>query len=404
VRQPRCGVGCVDEDPAPWRFVAVYVVRERAAARLDEAVAGIARGVEILEVVPLDPERSALTRGLRDRGAAGYPVDGGAPSAVIVAADVPPPAGVPVDDDRVEARFEQVRFHTVRRVLHGVASRDAFEPVWRVRDVEEALDDVEAVTGPGLRTRLRHRLRALTEACAVPYPVARMLGTDCAGFRARVALVEHPVHGACVCKVFRPGAEVYFRRELQARLELADLPLVPALLEHGDNWLLTPLYRDDERHVLRELPLLPDMAQLRLDAARAVAEFARHLHERGKFVLDLSPQNLMSDPVAGLKVLDLEFVVDYPGPTPALEACYSFRGAPREVHEAIDLVRNVPLTRGVGNSVFHPAVAGLPVASLLRPARRGDGVRARLTQWGWYAALRLAERPIALLRARRRGR
>jgi hypothetical protein len=38
-----------------------------------------------------------------------------------------------------------------------------------------------------------------------------MLGTDSPGFRARVALVDHPEHGRSVCKIFRPGAMTFFR-------------------------------------------------------------------------------------------------------------------------------------------------------------------------------------------------
>ena len=84
-----------------------------------------------------------------------------------------------------------------------------------------------------------------------------MLGTDSPGFRARVALVEHPEHGRSVCKIFRPGAMTFFHRELHARRLLADQPLMPRLLEHGPNWLLTPEYADEGTHRLRRLPGIP---------------------------------------------------------------------------------------------------------------------------------------------------
>ena len=132
------------------------------------------------------------------------------------------------------------------------------------------------------------------------------------------------------------------------------------------------------------------MDQLRPWAARALAEFARTLHDRGLFMLDLSPQNLISDPAAGLKVLDLEFAMpyaDFPGPAPSAEGAWTYRGLPAALAADIELPR-LALTRGVGNSVFHPAVAGLPIERLLGPARRGDGLRrvadpARLVRRRW---------------------
>ena len=95
-------------------------------------------------------------------------------------------------------------------------------------------------------------------------------------------------------------------------------------------------------------------------------------------MLDLSPQNLISDPTAGLKVLDLEFVMPY-ADFPSRHRPPRTRGPtvgcpPRgREHRA----PAAPLTRGVGNSVFHPAVAGLPIERLLGPARRGDAPAPR---------------------------
>ena len=55
---------------------------------------------------------------------------------------------------------------------------------------------------------------------------------------------------------------------------------------------------------------------------------------------------------------------------------------PAELAADTDLPR-LALTRGVGNSVFHPAVAGLPIERLLGPGGRGDGPRRVATQLGW---------------------
>jgi hypothetical protein len=55
-------------------------------------------------------------------------------------------------------------------------------------------------------------------------------------------------------------------------------------------------------------------------------------------------------------------------------------------------------TKGVGNAVFHPAVAGLPVSRLLAPPRRRDGVRRVTTQMRWYLTMVAVGRLHAVLR------
>ena len=376
----------------------MFVLRERAADQLESAVAGIARGLEIIEVVPLDGAQRAAAR-LRIRNGEWEP-DGGGPHTFIVACDVV--EGVS-GERTVEARAAEVRAHTTRRLLRAVDADAAYEPLHHSDGPQQALDYLEVLGDLSVQSRLLVRLDELGAACAVPFPLLRMLGAESPGFRARVALVDHPVHGPSVCKIFRPGAARYFQRELRARIELADLPEVPELLDHGPNWLLTPLYDCDGSHVRRRLPNVTGISQLRPDVGRALARFARDLHERGMFVLDLSPQNLMSDPRAGLKVLDLEFALPYAGPPPPLRDCYTFRGVPRELRSPDDEFPDLALTKGVGNSVFHPAVAGARIDTLLRPARRRDALRITAVQLGWFAAFGLFG-PLHAALSRRRGR
>ncbi|HEX2808715.1 MAG TPA: hypothetical protein VHN80_21335, partial [Kineosporiaceae bacterium] len=124
--------------------------------------------------------------------------------------------------------------------------------------------------------------------------------------------------------------------------------------------------------------------QLRPEAARAMVAFARALHERGLFILDLTTENLHSDPAVGLRVLDLEFLQEYADAVPPLARCYTFRGVPAAARHLYDEPQDVPLTGTVGNPVFHSAVAGLPPGALLRPERPGDAVLRAATQWAWY--------------------
>ncbi|MEJ8281963.1 hypothetical protein [Pseudonocardia spirodelae] len=366
-----------------WRGLSVFVVRSAAAPLLDEAVAGVARGLEILDVIVLDDLQAARVRGIVPAPPA-RPVPCGAPYALVIACDVVAPvgmSGVRAPADRVLAVLD----YTEKRVLRRVPPRDRYLPVQASSSPEQALDLIDAVGDPGLRERLVAPVAALARRCSMPFPVVRMLGGTSPGFRARVALVHHPVHGPSVCKVFRPGAREAFDRELDARLALGDLPEVPELLERGDNWLLTPFYGDTGRHVLRRLP--GELAQLRPEVVRALLRFCRDLHDRGRFVLDLSPHNLVYDDRAGLKVLDLEFVLPYPDPAPDWEHCWSLNGVPDSYRASVEGLPDLVLTRGVGNSVFHPAISGMNRARLLGAPRRGETARRAATQLAWAGAL-----------------
>jgi hypothetical protein len=89
-------------------------------------------------------------------------------------------------------------------------------------------------------------------------------------------------------------------------------------------------------------------------------------------------------------------------PPPLLRDCYTFRGVPRALRSPDDEVPDLVLTKRVGNSVFHPAVAGARVDTLLRPARRLDTVRMSAVQLGWFAVLVLIS-PLHAALVRRRG-
>jgi hypothetical protein len=387
--------------PEAWHGLSVFVVPERTAWKLDVALAGIARGLEILEIRTLDACRQDAVAELLGPERQ-FPLIAGAPHTLIVACDVPPAPRADEGTWGIEDRVATVAQHTSRRWFRS--DTPPYEAVRHTVGPREALALLEMVDDPTLETRLQAKVAELAAACTIPFPVIEMLGADSPGYRARVALVDHLEHGRSVCKIFRPGAMDYFRRELHARTVLADQPLAPQVLEHGPNWLLTPEYSDDGAHRLRPLPGVAEMYQLRPSATRALARFARTMHDRGLFMLDLSPQNLMSDPAAGLKVIDLEFArpyadFSYPPPSAEKEA-WSFRGVPRTLATGNDLP-SLALTKGVGNSVFHPAVAGLPVGRLLAPPRKRDALRRIATQTCWYGAIATVGR---LHGALRRGR
>ena len=222
--------------PSSWLGLCVFVVPERWAVPLSEPVAGIARGLEVLEILRLDaPGRTAVARRLGPRRR--FPAAAGAPHTLVVACDVPPAPGDSDAERRVAQRIESVARYTTRRMWRDRPPMD--DVVRYTVGPEAALDMLNVLNDPVLRDRVLERVETLGDVCAIPFPVIRMLGADSPGYRARVALVEHPQYGRSVCKIFRPGAMEFFHRELAARTLLADQPLMPHLLAHGPNWLLT---------------------------------------------------------------------------------------------------------------------------------------------------------------------
>jgi len=377
-----------------WRGLAVFVLRERAADRVDDARRELDRqGFEVLDVIRLDAaQQEAAAHRLRggnwEQGP--WPVSGGAPSVYLIAYDVAPRLVPPAGGGReVNVRIPAAKERLRDRLLRDVPQESRYNPVHSSDNGGQALDYLEALGDPELEAELRGLSRRLVDECTFPYPVLRALSGEAR--RAQVAVVDHPVHGPSVCKVFRPGATRFFERELRARTELRDIPEMPELLEAGQRWFVTPLYADDRSHVLRRLPTAGDV-QLRLRASQALARLARDLHERGLFLLDLSTQNLLSDPQAGLRVIDLEFLQEYVGPVPPLLDSYTFRGAP-DSGGTYDAPIREWLIGPVGNAAFHPAVTGLPVASLLAPQRPGTRLRAVSVQLGWFAYLHGAALP-----------
>ncbi|ANY07988.1 hypothetical protein [Pseudonocardia sp. HH130630-07] len=381
--------------PASWRGLSVFAVRSAAAPLLDQAIAGVARGLEVLEVVVLDTaQRARAAAVLPPAALEGVPA--GEPYAFVIAVDVF--AADPAIGARpTERRVADVLDYTWRRVLRTVPVNEWFTAVQVSRGPDQAWEFLAALADEDLAERLRLRLAALGSTCAMPFPVVSVLGGTSPGFRAQVALVDHPEHGRTVCKIFRPGAVAAFERELRARRDLGDLPEVPKLLDHGPNWMLAPFYGDTGQHVVRQLP--DELAQLDPDVVRTLLRFCRDLHDRGRFVMDLSPHNLTWDPHAGLKVLDLEFVLDYPV-QPSWEDCWSLRGVPASYRAASDGLPDLLFTRGVGNSVFHPAVSGLTRRRLLGDTDRWEEVRRTVTQLVWFSALGTVGRLHPALRGR----
>jgi hypothetical protein len=314
-----------------------------------------------------------------------WPLSGGPPATYLIAYDVAPQFDGAEHGRAINGRIPLAKLQVRARLLAEVPPGSRYNPVHSSDNPGQALDYLEALGDVQLLERISLAARQLVDSCAFPYPVVRALSG--LARRAQVAVVEHPVHGHAVCKLFRPGAVRFFERELRARRELGDLPEVPDLLEHGDRWLLTTMYQDDGRHIRRRLHGGGDV-QITPAASRALASFAVALHEHGLFLLDLSTQNLVSDSAAGLKVLDLEFLQEYQEHVPNPHRSYTFWGVP-DGSDSYDVPQRTRLITRMANPAFHPAVTGSSVEALLRPYRPLDKQRRALVQLGWYQFLLL---------------
>jgi hypothetical protein len=345
--------------------LSVFVLRERAAHLLDRLNRELLReGFQPLETVHLDTEAAArVAAGVRggNWGQGPWPVGGGGPVTYVVAYDLTQSLGE-ADSPTDPARVQDAKIAIRDRLLAALPEGELrFNPLHSSDDPRQALDHLALLGDSGIVARVRRRIAEIHDSMRFPYPVVQLLPS--LQRRAVTAIVRHPDHGECVCKLFYPSSGRFLARELRARTELADLPETPGLLEAGPNYLLTPRYSDTGAHVRRGLPRLRHV-QLTPAASAALARLARDLHERNAFLLDLSTQNLMSDPEAGLKVIDWEFLQDFEGTRPPLRRSPTLRGRPHGPSEA-DLPVGATSAEGRGTA-FRPLFTGVPTSVLLR--------------------------------------
>jgi hypothetical protein len=342
--------------------LAVFVLRARAGHLLERVCDELRReGFEPLERISLDPATSARVRSAVRGGTWGrgpFPLSGGDPATFVVAYDLSASVGDAGSHD--PTRVTKAKLAIRSRLLADVPPAERYNPLHSSDNARQALDYLGLLHDAGVLPRVQDRIERIRAEMIFPFPVVETLPSR--RRRAVTAVVRHPVHGESVCKVFYPSARRFMERELRSRTEFAALPEVPTLLDAGDNWLLMPRYTDTGAHVRRRLPTGP-RAQLTPRAARALARMARSLHQQGAFLLDLTPQNLMTDPEEGLKVLDWEFLQDLPPGSPAA------RRGPAASPTVLGRVGDLPdvdVPLGIHRTVFDPVVTGIPAGLLVR--------------------------------------
>jgi hypothetical protein len=349
--------------------VAVFVLRERAAHLLDRLCTELLReGFQPLETVQLTGDAAGrVISGVRggNWGQGPWPLGGGGPVAFVVAYDLSRSVGEAALPP-VLSRVSDVKLAIRDRLLDTLGPDEPrFNPLHSSDDPRQALDYLDLLDDPGLVTRLQRRIGEIRGQMAFPYPLVEVLPS--LQRRAVTAVVRHPEHGECICKLFYPDSLRFLAREVRARSEFAHLPETPDLLESGPNYLLTPRYGDTGAHIRRTLPGMRHV-QLTPRTSAAMVRLVRSLHERGAFLLDLSTQNLLTDPVRGLTVLDWEFLQDYGTARPPLAESPTILGRAPLVPD-VDLPVGVSMSQGRG-TLFRPLFTGVPRPVLVRTPER----------------------------------
>ncbi len=365
----------------------VFVVREAAANHIREIRRTIeSYGFEVIHALDLTEEqRKRVGESVRggNWGRGRYGSHGGGPASLLIAYDYRYEPTVTPDGQLLNRRSFSAKYMV--RDLIGRRSPDQrkwYNPMHASDNGWQSLEYLEALEDSQILALVERRIGELKKQIDFPYPVqGELLGQS---RRARVAVVDHPVHGKTVAKVFLPNAGRFFERELLARRELGELGHVPELLDHGDNWFVTPLYAETRAHARRVLPGTEEV-QLTYKTVAAAMNFVMGLRKKGYFLLDLSSHNLMSDPDRGLLIMDFEFLYKYPGEILPIEQDYTLNGVPKVGEIDQPNVSN-DWERRVKKTVFHPAISGISYSDF---QGRAPQMYLRAKMWSlqtyWYA-------------------
>lgn len=372
----------------------VFVVRQAAVDFLPDITRTIDRyGLEVLRTAPLaDRDRERVRRTIRggNWGQGPFPRSGGDPATLIMAYDYTRGTETGPDGQAINRRGLQAKYAVRALIQARLPTEERFNPLHSSDNGWHSLHCLEALEDPALIDELKTQIDDIDQQLAAPWPEIKELNR---GRRARSVIVDHPVHGQTVAKLFRPGARRFLEREIMARQELAGVALVPRLLEHGDNWILSPFFRDTHEHVRRWLRGTSQV-QLTKAAIRSTIDFVHELRKRGLFLLDMTSHNLITDPRDGLLLLDFEFLQQYGQELPPLEQDYTVRGEAASDHfDGPVWGAKKRWGSHFSKSLFHPGIIGLSHSDL---TRSGWGVYGALKMhavllW-WYALARWKDR------------
>lgn len=223
------------------------------------------------------------------------------------------------------------------------------------------------------------------------------------GERARVDLVNHDGRVA-VRKMFRPGRQRYFGRELFALTELSrDIPQIPRLLDHGADYVVMERYEDQLRLDGHRLNVARRL--ISLDVADSMIAIIRAFYDHGYSLLDCHPGHFLFGPRGEVRVIDFEFLHQYESKPQRFEECFDFAGVLYDIDELDipsvlnkapyehywlphlglqleDMLHGSQLQRRIGRVTFRTRRNALRIARpAVRRIRRAGRLRHRAVAW-----------------------
>ena len=308
--------------------LAVFFVRQKALElNLGSTISDllIKEGFNIIDTTILDPEAARRVKyqvrgGNWGRGP--WSESGGDPAMVIVAVDLMPQK--PTQKELAKQPHLSNSRITVKdkirdAVNQTLAKEKQCNTVHSSDNEREAWNYLE-IAVPDKCEAIKQKIVGLNRNFQTDYRVTKVLTRF--GRRAKIEVVEYQDRLA-VKKTFRPGCEKFFQREAFVSKTYSDcLKTIPQVIASGSNYLIYPYYNDVLQFSNRQSKLLP------LSVAKEALETLKFFYQEGYALIDFQPANLICDRHSGLKVIDFEFLYQYPNKPESFERCYELAGIP----------------------------------------------------------------------------
>jgi hypothetical protein len=295
--------------------LAVFLIREEALVNpnsVDFANSVLEReGFCVLAAKMIEPEiRASIASELRggDWGTGPNKKSGGVPAAIIVALDVFPrkPTGrllrkqPDLENKLIASCKSQIRAWWNQ----GLSENERCNIVHSSDHCRQAIAYIR-VAAPELEGEVRSKAEELLKKVRLPGEVVKQFKQ-----KGRRSIVEFVLQGdgqTVVRKIFRPGREEYFTREVDALKSLSEInpDIVPEVLEIGQNYFTMPYYK--QRFTQRLKFPIP------VPAMKKVFVGANQFFERGYLMFDFRPQNLIVSGRNDVKIIDYEKFYNYSG-------------------------------------------------------------------------------------------
>jgi hypothetical protein len=318
--------------PVYLRGVSVFLVREEGMNHLGDIKRILFdQGFDhVLEgKIPLDRVSQAVS-GIRggNWGKGPWPKSGGLPAYFYIVYDAKP---LQPDDEtaREHPGLDNQRISMAKKRIRDNYNRRV-EPQARCNIVHSADNACQAISyinivNPESVSLVEHEARRKFSGFLTPFEVVADFSKHAR--RAKVELISF--HGdKAICKTFKEGRERYLNREIMARKVGKELSEVSAILESGKNYIVIEYVEGGVGNSSRFRPLFHGNSYLPVWIVERMKEIIIYYRSRGYECIDLSPRNIIYDPVKGFKIIDFEFFQKVGSASDALNGNFAWYSVP----------------------------------------------------------------------------